>query len=241
MNISFVTVAVDIRSKKKDYLKHAYTLLESIYKNTNSVASVLTNNPNYFEDLPKDRIKIFDTKDYNLTLKDRGYNQFLKAHALKLAKQQTDDYIIFLDGDTKINDWDQELIEELLSESNYDIFGKRIYCGLAKYKSNPKIHFKKYHDEILKLKNGGYSVQETHVIFKNNHSKLDKFLNLVLEFEKNNIEKGSRLDFIGIYFGICSSLCGFSVQGPLTKQWIKYYKQYQLDHLGKITSIVGRI
>lgn len=242
MKIVFCTLAIDVKNKKKDYLKSALRLASSVLLLTDYKIVILTNKPEFFQTVNSERCIIYDTNLFNFAVTTRRFNHFLKAHVLNLASDLESDYLVYLDSDVNLLKWDNNLISKSILKTNFDITGKQVFSSIGKYLKNPKIHIKELHDQIRGIK---YTpgLQETHLIYKNTE-KLTSFFDYMFKFENNNLEKGAGTNNIGIYLGLSAALANLEVFALPRKpdhDWLEYYLQYELDHLGKKTTVVTRL
>jgi hypothetical protein len=116
--IIFVSVSIDINSRKKDYLYHGKKLIESVLNNSKYRILILTNNVDHFYEY-KDNSQVIIESSTSHTYpthlsKNKYFNMHTKRKSIELASNHNSEYIIYLDGDAYLTPkWNDKLSIEL--------------------------------------------------------------------------------------------------------------------------------
>ena len=198
------------------YLEATSNLIDEIIIQTNLDIILTTNEPIFFSKKINNRLIIRDVEDNTLVFKyDMGFNYNMKFLCFKNIPNHYD-YIIYLDGDIKLENWGNnsiELIENLLKTN--EVIGTRFNAILLNeynhYIQNIGHTFshkiKSYNISKYKLNDNIFKSRlpsEHFLILKNNSDKIQKFaahwesMNKFLQ--NKNGEGGSHCD--GFEIGI---------------------------------------
>lgn len=223
------------------YINRTKHLINGLREHTNYHLSLLTDEPNQFEDVMHDRLTVYrigDVSEYPLKSGNR-FNMHLKKEAIRVAKEKFDDeIIIYCDCDIFPVKWDEELVQTLLAR-DFDIACR---FGNSPWRDNAKdsIFYQKkidefedlFYDDLLDCK----IAAETNFIIKRNE-KLDVFLDFWGQVAEISLRRNSFTYYDAVYFGTAMYHSKMNIDrmtpsncwGQYGDLWRLYHKKMEVD------------
>lgn len=233
------SIAIEINNSFR-YLDSAKKLINTHLEYTNYDILLITNKPEYFEDITNLRFKLISyyEKFDELIISDNRFNMHLKRYPIQLASEMGYENIFYNDCDCYITGWDdlsfsnkctEDFDVAFVSHANPQLGGLR--------KTYP--HFQEkidtefvglYYDELDESPNPA----ETRVIFKNN-DKLVDFLYFWGLISKQNNNYFTYHD--GVYFGTSSIYAKMNMIGITPNE--DFSKYCRIQHSDSILDYFG--